>query len=86
MANIDTENNEKIVIYAEKDLQNGILGFFNCVRREEKGKSLRYMEHTQTYLPKKIFPGRSEFIDHFSILYGDVFHRKFDLQMFAHNG
>ncbi|XP_065217079.1 fatty acid synthase-like [Planococcus citri] len=41
LASIDTGRNEKLVIYAEKDPTNGILGFFNTLRREEKGKNLR---------------------------------------------
>ncbi|XP_065217068.1 fatty acid synthase-like [Planococcus citri] len=41
LAAIDPGRNEKLVIYAEKDPKNGILGFFNTLRKEEKGKNLR---------------------------------------------
>ncbi|XP_065217199.1 fatty acid synthase-like [Planococcus citri] len=41
LATIDSERNEKLIIYAEKDPKNGILGFFNTLRKEEKGMKLR---------------------------------------------
>ncbi|XP_065221118.1 fatty acid synthase-like isoform X2 [Planococcus citri] len=33
---LDLEKNEKLVVYAEKERTNGILGFFNCLMKEEK--------------------------------------------------
>lgn len=33
--------NEKLIVYSEKDSMSGILGFFNCLRREEKGLNTR---------------------------------------------
>ncbi|XP_065209089.1 fatty acid synthase-like [Planococcus citri] len=38
---IETAINQQLVLYAENDSTNGILGFFNCIRREENGKQLR---------------------------------------------
>ncbi|XP_065209087.1 fatty acid synthase-like [Planococcus citri] len=40
---IDSKRNEKLVIYAEKDPENGIIGFSNCIRREDVGKDLRFV-------------------------------------------
>ncbi|XP_065204931.1 fatty acid synthase-like [Planococcus citri] len=34
-------NDEVLVLYAEKDPMNGILGFFNCLKMEEKGINMR---------------------------------------------
>lgn len=34
-------SNEKLVVYAEKDPLSGILGFFNCLRREKYGEKSR---------------------------------------------
>lgn len=39
---LDTINNEKLIIYAEKEPTSGILGFFNCMRKEAKGTNMRY--------------------------------------------
>ncbi|XP_065210550.1 fatty acid synthase-like [Planococcus citri] len=41
LVTIDSEKNEKLIVYAKNDPKNGILGFFNCIRREAKGKLLR---------------------------------------------
>ncbi|XP_065209086.1 fatty acid synthase-like [Planococcus citri] len=40
---IDSKRNEKLVIYAEKDPENGIIGFSNCIKREDIGKDLRFV-------------------------------------------
>ncbi|XP_065209088.1 fatty acid synthase-like [Planococcus citri] len=40
---IDSNRNEKLVIYTEKDPENGIIGFSNCIRREDIGKDLRFV-------------------------------------------
>ncbi|XP_065209085.1 fatty acid synthase-like [Planococcus citri] len=40
---IDSNRNEKLVIYGEKDPENGIIGFSNCIRREDVGKDLRFV-------------------------------------------
>ena len=40
MSTLPPETNEKLVLYAEKEPQNGILGFYNCIRREDKTSSI----------------------------------------------
>ena len=42
LMNIKSEESNKLVLYAQKDPINGILGFFNCLRKEEKGETTRY--------------------------------------------
>lgn len=34
-------SDKKLLVYAEKDSCSGILGFFNCLRREEYGERTR---------------------------------------------
>ncbi|XP_065223442.1 fatty acid synthase-like isoform X2 [Planococcus citri] len=41
ISNLDSEKDEKLILYAEKQPNNGILGFFNCLRKEDKGKHIR---------------------------------------------
>ncbi|XP_065218307.1 fatty acid synthase-like [Planococcus citri] len=41
ISNLDPEKDEKLILYAEKQPNNGILGFFNCLRKEDKGKHIR---------------------------------------------
>ncbi|XP_065215656.1 fatty acid synthase-like [Planococcus citri] len=41
LAAINLEQNDKLVMYAEKDQKNGILGLFNTLRREQKGINVR---------------------------------------------
>lgn len=38
LTSLNTARNQKLVIYAEKEKQNGILGFFNCIRKENFGE------------------------------------------------
>lgn len=36
-----TYRNQKIILYAEKEPLNGLLGFFNCLRKESGGGRTR---------------------------------------------
>ncbi|XP_065221120.1 fatty acid synthase-like isoform X2 [Planococcus citri] len=38
---LDLEKDEKLVVYAEEEPTNGILGFFKCLMKEEKGANVR---------------------------------------------
>ncbi|XP_065214304.1 fatty acid synthase-like [Planococcus citri] len=41
LIDIKPQEGEKLIIYAEKEPTSGILGFHNCLRKEEKGSSTR---------------------------------------------
>ncbi|XP_065216376.1 fatty acid synthase-like [Planococcus citri] len=41
LRNLDPEKQEKLIVYAEKEPTSGILGFFNCLKKEENGTNVR---------------------------------------------
>lgn len=40
---LNLETNQKLLLYAEKETYNGILGFFNCLLKESNGNNVRYV-------------------------------------------
>lgn len=38
---IDAQKNQRLIIYAEQEECSGVLGFFNCLRKEFNGKTVR---------------------------------------------
>ena len=42
LSTLQPKNNEKLVLYAENEPLNGILGLFSSLRKEEKGMNTRY--------------------------------------------
>lgn len=38
----DASIKQKIILVAEKDITNGIIGLFNCIRKEPGGDRTRY--------------------------------------------
>ncbi|XP_065221123.1 fatty acid synthase-like isoform X2 [Planococcus citri] len=41
LSTLEVQKNEKLIVYAEKEPTNGILGFFSCLSKEEKGTNVR---------------------------------------------
>lgn len=41
LTTLNTARKQKLVLYAEKEKLNGILGFFNCIRKEPNGDMIR---------------------------------------------
>lgn len=41
LTSLNTARKQKLVLYAEKEKLNGILGFFNCIRKEANGEMIR---------------------------------------------
>nr|WIW72532.1 fatty acid synthase [Kerria lacca] len=41
LLSLNTAKKQKLIIYAEKEKYNGILGFFNCIRKEAYGENVR---------------------------------------------
>ncbi|XP_065219793.1 fatty acid synthase isoform X2 [Planococcus citri] len=41
LTSLNSGKNQKLVVYAEKEKLNGILGFFNCIRKEPYGEQVR---------------------------------------------
>lgn len=39
----DASVKQKIILVAEKDPTNGIIGLFNCIRKEMAGERIRYV-------------------------------------------
>ncbi len=42
LTSLNTDREQKLVLYAEKEKYNGLLGFFNCIRKEAQGEHVRY--------------------------------------------
>lgn len=38
---INAQKNQRLIIYAEQEEFSGVLGFFNCLRKEFNGKAIR---------------------------------------------
>lgn len=41
LTSLNVARKQKLVLYAEKEKMNGILGFFNCIRNEANGDLIR---------------------------------------------
>lgn len=41
LTSLNVARKQKLVLYAEKEKMNGILGFFNCIRKEANGDLIR---------------------------------------------
>lgn len=43
LSNLEPDTDESLVIFAEKEPTSGILGFFNCLKEEQKRSNIRYL-------------------------------------------